>query len=121
MTAAKSSETKRAQHTPGEIRIEERTGGVVLLSESVGSLKADLGHYAVIGSATQRDPHPRHGGGVSLGTAFANARLWAQAPAMYDALRALLEIPALKALPNIGTGPVDDARAILAAIDGSAS
>jgi hypothetical protein len=60
--------------TPGPIIVEESAGGYVLKAESVGA-----GYYAGIGGATQRDPHPVHGSGISRETALANATLWAAA------------------------------------------
>ena len=80
-----------AKFTTGSIETSERTGGVVLLAPSVGPANPEHGHFRIIGIATQRDPHPKYGGGVSLETAHANARLWAQAHAMYVLLNDLAE------------------------------
>jgi hypothetical protein len=74
------------KHTLGPIVIRESTGGYTLCADSVGPAKPEGGHYQVIGSATQREPHPKHGGGVTWETAQANAALWAAAPAMFAAL-----------------------------------
>jgi hypothetical protein len=68
--------------TPGPITVEESAGGYVLKSESVGA-----GYYAGIGGATQRDPHPVDGGGISRETALANATLWGAAPQLLEALK----------------------------------
>lgn len=72
-------------HTPGPIALEEVTGGFALKATSVGK-----GYYSSIGTATQRDPHPRHGGGIDWDTAKANARLWAAGPQMLEALQTTL-------------------------------
>lgn len=68
--------------TSGLITVEEVTGGFTLKATSVGK-----GYYSSIGTATQRDPHPRHGGGIDAETAEANARLWAASPRMLEALQ----------------------------------
>lgn len=79
-------------HTPGPIEFEERTGGYVLRAPAVGPAQPEYGHYQTIGSATQRNPHPKHGGGVSMETANANARLWAAAPDLLSACEAALVV-----------------------------
>ena len=48
-----------------------------------------------------------------------NLRLAAAAPEMLEALRALLTMPVLAALPAIGSGPVDAARTLLARLEGA--
>lgn len=74
-----SAETK---HTPGPLTYAETTGGYTIRSESVGK-----GYFSSVGHATQRDPNPQHGGGISHETAEANARLWSTAPDLLEALR----------------------------------
>ena len=45
------------------------------------------GYWASIATATQRDPHPQHGGGVSIQTATANGYLMAHAPRLLEICR----------------------------------
>jgi len=56
--------------------------------------------------------HHGHWGGE------ADARLIAAAPELFQALQVLLEMPALKNIPVLGTGPVDAARAAIAKVTG---
>lgn len=45
------------------------------------------GYFASIGHATQRDPNPVHGGGISIQTATANGYLMAYAPRLLEICR----------------------------------
>lgn len=58
---------------------------------TISSQRVGSGHYGVIGIATQRDPHPIFGGGVSRETSNANARLWAAAPTLVGLLCRAIE------------------------------
>lgn len=87
----------KALHTAGPITVTETTGGFTLNAPHVGK-----GYFGNIGSATQRDPHPREGGEISSETARANAKLWAASPAMLIALRGILA-----ALTQPATFPAD--------------
>jgi len=71
-----------AKFTPGPLTVQEVTGGFCLKSAAVGE-----GYYGHVGLAVQRDKHPRYGGEVARETAEANAKLWAAAPALLDALK----------------------------------
>ena len=71
--------------TQGPIAVEEVCGGFKMSTESVGS-----GHFGSIGCATQRDPHPIHGGGISSETALANATLWSAAELLLAACEEVL-------------------------------
>ena len=78
-----------AKHTPGPWIVRDNGEGWVcpiIDSPSVGG-----GYYASIATATQRDPHPREGGGISTTTARANARLIAAAPDLLAALEKAVE------------------------------
>ena len=78
-----------AAHTPGPwiVRDDEMDYACPIIdSASVGR-----GYYASIATATQRDPHPREGGGISIATARANARLIAAAPDLLAALEKAVE------------------------------
>ena len=66
---------------------EHMNNGGLLVADSVGR-----GYFSAVGHATQRDPNPVHGGGISQETARANAHLWAAAPAMYEALQAARDV-----------------------------
>ena len=65
---------------------EHTNNGGLLVADSVGR-----GYFSAVGHATQRDPNPIHGGGISHETARANAHLWAASPDMYEALRDVLD------------------------------
>jgi hypothetical protein len=61
------------QHTPGPWVVRDAdTMCPVIDSPNVGK-----GYWASLATATQRDPHPREGGGISMEMARANARLMA--------------------------------------------
>jgi hypothetical protein len=107
MTAAKSSETKRAQHTPGPwtAELEWRPEG-------------NGGHEVYCVRAAKRGATRTRI--VDLdGRDDADARLIAQAPAMYDLIQ---KLAAWHLVDDDGEeAAVAAARAILAAIDGSES
>lgn len=75
-------------HTPGPWSVEDIGANCFLISGQVeqtdtgGELRS---YYNRIGSVTQRDPHPTHGGGIDRNTALANAKLIAAAPLMKEA------------------------------------
>jgi hypothetical protein len=73
-------------YTPGPVTIGRTVGGYTLNAVSVGR-----GYYGTIGTATQRDPHPGQGGGITEAQAEANAKLWAAAPELAASLAALVE------------------------------
>ena len=75
------------EHTQGPIIVGEVCGGFKLSAESVGA-----GYFGSIGCATQRDPHPVHGGGISRDTALANATLWAAASLLLASLDELVAL-----------------------------
>lgn len=77
------SETK---HTPGPWRLGDgaAVSELTIVSDAVGA-----GYFGAIGGATQRDPHPVHGGGISQETAEANARLMIAAPELLAEARVL--------------------------------
>lgn len=77
----------QSDHTPAPITVHEVTGGFALRSETVGK-----GYYSSIGHATQRDPHPREGGGVAGEVAAANAKLWSASPVMVKALQQVADL-----------------------------
>lgn len=77
------------KHTPGPWGIVEPSANYasrLIKADSVGK-----GYYGFIATATSRDPHPVHGGGISEATAQANARLIAAAPDMLNMLKRILE------------------------------
>lgn len=103
-----------------KVRDEPAVGGYVIESPDVGH-----GYFSGVGCATQRDPNPIHGGGISDETARANAALWAAAPEMREALGddlagrpfAVLLEEAANALSAAGGGPLEDClRAKAAAV-----
>jgi hypothetical protein len=74
------------QHTPGPWVVRDAdTMCPVIDSPNVGK-----GYWASLATATQRDPHPREGGGISMEMARANARLISAAPDLLKALETLL-------------------------------
>ena len=74
------------KHTPGPWVVRDAdTMCPVIDSPNVGK-----GYWASLATATQRDPHPREGGGISMETARANARLIAAAPELLEALEELI-------------------------------
>ena len=67
--------------TAGPFYTVTDTNSPIICSNSTGT-----GYYSHIGTASQRDPHPIHGGGISCAEANANAQLWSAAPELYAAL-----------------------------------
>lgn len=53
----------------------------------IDSPNVGKGYFASIGQATQRDPNPVHGGGISIQTATANGHLMAHAPRLLEICR----------------------------------
>jgi hypothetical protein len=101
----------RTNHTLNlRVRSEPSAGGFVIESPDVGK-----GYYSGVGHATQRDPHPRDGGGISAEVAKANATLWAAAPKLLDALKEI------RSHRDIGKGSTCDCQHVSdceAAVDG---
>ena len=81
-----AEEQSAPTYTQGPVTIGRTVGGYTLNAISVGR-----GYYGTIGTATQRDSHPRHGGGITEKQADANGKLWAGAPELAAALAALVE------------------------------
>lgn len=81
----------------------------------------DVGHgyYSGVGHATQRDPHPVHGGGVDAATARANAQLMATAWKMLPALRKMIEIA--RHAPGGWGLEIDEAESICSEASGRAT
>lgn len=50
----------------------------------IDSPNVGKGYFASIGHATQRDPNPVYGGGISIQTATANGHLMAHAPRLLE-------------------------------------
>ena len=73
-----------AKHTPGPWIVRDNGEGWVC--PVIDSPNIGKGYFASLATATQRDPHPREGGGISTTTARANARLIAAAPDLLAAL-----------------------------------
>ena len=73
-----------AKHTPGPWAV--RDDGMDYTCPIIDSPSVGRGYYASIATATQRDPHPREGGGIPIATARANARLIAAAPDLMEAI-----------------------------------
>ena len=76
--------------TPGPWSVEDiganclRVRGKVSIASDTPAIST--GHYEAIATVTQREPHPRYGGGIDYDTRDANARLIAAAPDLYAAL-----------------------------------
>ena len=79
-----------AKHTPGPWNV--RDDGMSYVCPIIDAPSVGKGYYASIATVTQRDPHPQHGGGISMATAEANARLIAAAPDLLEALETLVSM-----------------------------
>ena len=120
--------TEGAKHTPGPWAV--RDDGMDYTCPIIDSPSVGKGYYASIATATQRDPHPREGGGIPIATARANARLIAAAPDLLAALEGVMngcvygEISQLpgefcwkeRSAPSIAA--LDQARAAIAKANG---
>jgi hypothetical protein len=92
----------KTKHTPGPWRLghPDAVSELTIVADAVG-----VGYYGVIGGATQRDPHPVHGGGIPQAVAEANARLMIAAPELLDVVDLLC-----KQLVMAGEEPVKDSN-----------
>lgn len=79
-----------AKHTPGPWNV--RDDGMSYACPIIDAPSVGKGYFASIATATQRDPHPQHGGWISMATAEANACLIAAAPDLLEALEGLKTI-----------------------------
>ena len=61
-----------------------RDDGQSYMMPIIDSPTVGKGYFASIGQATQRDPNPVHGGGISIQTATANGHLMASAPRLLE-------------------------------------
>lgn len=64
-----------------------RDDGQSYMMPIIDSPNVGKGYFASIGQATQRDPNPIHGGGISIETATANGHLMAHAPRLLEICR----------------------------------
>jgi hypothetical protein len=77
------------EFTPGPWAVKNFGSNCLLIEGQVqtsGAPAESNAYYSCIASVTQRDEHPRHGGGISRKMCAANARLMAAAPDLYAAL-----------------------------------
>ena len=74
-----------ANATPGPWHVRE--DGQSYIMPIIDAPSVGKGYYASIATATQRDPHPHYGGGVSIETATANGYLMAHAPRLLEICR----------------------------------
>ena len=109
-----------AKHTPGPWAV--RDDGMDYACPIIDSPSVGRGYYASIATATQRDPHPREGGGIPIATARANARLIAAAPDLLAALEKAVERYGKPGGPwNVPSDPgtwIADSRAAIAKAKG---
>ncbi len=107
-------------HTPGPWAVED-IGANCLSIKALGGVPVGDGasdYYQRIGSATQRDPHPRFQGGIDRKVTAANARLMAASPEMLEALKsAKSTLVAFKFFPGHGNGWEEHDEAALQAVD----
>ena len=78
-------EALAAKATPGPWHVRE--DGQSYIMPIIDAPSVGKGYYASIATATQRDPHPHYGGGVSIETATANGYLMAHAPRLLEICR----------------------------------
>ena len=112
-----------AKHTPGPWIV--RDDGMDYVCPIIDSPSVGKGYYASIATATQRDPHPREGGGIPIATARANARLIAAAPDLLAAMEKAVEHYGKPGGPwNVPSEPgawISDARTAIAKAKGTAA
>jgi hypothetical protein len=104
-----ANETKQAAHTPGPWSVHDR--------EHCGA-RIDGPNGRGVAHATQRDPHPVLGQGITQAEAEANARLIAAAPLLLEAL--IRVDAALRAAWTAGTLPASVVPGELAQMCGAA-
>jgi len=84
-----------AEHTPGPWRVEDIGTNCLFIKGQVhiehGASASEREYYSNLATVTQRDPHPRLGGGIHRDVTKANARLIAAAPELLAFVSEYLE------------------------------